>query len=429
MKSRSLCVLLLLCGDISLNPGPIVIGVANCRSVRNKAPMISDVVFNHSLDILSLVETDICPTDTDCLLQSITPPSYKLCQRPRAHGLGGGVGFLINSSLSHRIVDHPTFTYFECLVVRIGSNAHSTLVACVYRPPGSCSNPFYDEFHTLVEFLSSMNSSFIICGDFNIHIDTTSRDSVNFLNTLDSCNITQHVHSATHLHGHALDLILTSDSSLVSNVVVSDYISDHAMIKCQVETPTTARSQANRVTYRRYHKINMDTLCNDLSNCSFVACPGDTAKKLYDQYTNDLSNLLDKHAPEVTRCLAKEPAKWISDTYKNAKSIRRQFERIWRKKKTPLNRAKLRKQIARCNSLANKDKATYYRALVNENGDEPKKLWQVLRSALHRIPDKVLPSNSSQKNWLNSLPLFSPIRLLKSKSLFPVLNFFPCNPQ
>ena len=198
-------------------------GVANCQSVRNKAPMISDVVFNHSLDILSLVETHIRPTDTDCLLQSITPPSYKLCQRPRAHGSGGGV------------------------------------------------------------------------------------------------------HSATHLHGHTLDLILTSDSSLVSNVVVSDYISDHAMIECQVETPTTAKSQANRVTYRRYHKINMDTLRNDLSNCSFVACPGDTAKKLYDQYTNDLSNLLDKHAPEVTRCLAKEPAKWLSDTYKNASGVKRKL--------------------------------------------------------------------------------------------------------
>ena len=347
-------------------------------------------------------------------------------ENPRgAHGSGGGVGFLINSSLSHRIVDHSTFTYFECLVVSIGSNAHCTLVACVYRPPGSCSNPFYDEFHTLVEFLSSMNSSFIIYGDFNIHIDTTSRDSVNFLNTLDSCNITQHVHSASHLHGHTLDLILTSDSSLVSNVVVSDYISNHAMIKCQVETPATAKSQANRVTYRRYHKINMDTLRLDLSNCSFVACPGDTAKK--NCMINTLiifSNVLDKPAPEVTRCLAKEPSKWISDTYKNAKSIRRQFEHIWRKKKNPLNHAKLRKQIARCNSLANKDKATYYRALVNKNGDDPKKLWQVLRSALHRIPDKVLPSNSSQKTWLNSLPLFSPIRLLKSESLFPVFNLF-----
>ena len=164
-----------------------------------------------------------------------------------------------------------------------------------------------------------------------------------------------------------------------------------------------------------------------MSNCSFVACPGDTAKKLYDQYTNDLSNLLDKHAPEVTRCLAKEPAKWISDTYKNAKSIRRQFECIWRKKKTPLNRAKLRKQIATCNSLANKDKATYYRALVNENGDDPKKLWQVLPCtvSLTRFFHQIV----HQKNWLNSLPLFSLIRLLKSESLFPVFHFFPCHLQ
>ena len=79
-------------------------------------------------------------TNARCFPSSVkSPPSYKLCQRPRAHGSGGGVGFLISSSLSHRIVDHPTFTYFECLIVSIGSNAHSTLVACVYRPPGSCS--------------------------------------------------------------------------------------------------------------------------------------------------------------------------------------------------------------------------------------------------------------------------------------------------
>ena len=114
-------------------------------------------------------------------------------------------------------------------------------------------------------------------------------------------------------------------------------------------------------------------------------------------------------------------------SYKNAKSIRRQFERIWRKKKTPINRARLRKQIARCNSLANKDKATYFRALVKENGDDPKKLWQVLRSALHRIPDKLIPSNSSQKQLADQFAAFSLTRSLKSESLFPVLHPFPCH--
>ena len=194
------------------------------------------------------------------------------------------------------------------------------------------------------------------------------------------------------------------------------------MIKCQVETPTTAKSQANRVTYRRYHKINMDTLRNDLSNCSFVACPVTLQKNCMINtpmifptfWTNMLQRLLavlPRSQQSGCQILTKMPNPFDDSL------------------KTPLNRARLRKQIARCNSLANKDKVTYYRALVNENGDDPKKLWQVLRSALHCIPDKVLPSNSSQKNWLISLPLFSPIRLPKSESLFPVLHPFPCHLQ
>ena len=160
------------------------------------------------------------------------------------------------------------------------------------------------------------------------------------------------------------------------------------MIKCQVETPTTANSQPNRVTYRRYRKINMDTLCNDLCNCSFVACPGDTAKKLYDQYTNDLPTFWTNM---LQRLLAVLPRSQQSGYQTPTKMPNPSDDSL---------NARLRKQIARCNSLANKDKATYYRALVNENGDDPKKLWQVLRSALHRIPDKALPSNSSQKQLI-----------------------------
>ena len=41
-KFRGIFVLLLLCGDISLNPGPVSFGVINCRSVRNKCPTIAD---------------------------------------------------------------------------------------------------------------------------------------------------------------------------------------------------------------------------------------------------------------------------------------------------------------------------------------------------------------------------------------------------
>ena len=70
-KRYGLATLLLLCSDISLNPGPIYFGAVNCRSVRNKGPCINDTVSAHSVDILAVTETHIRLEDTDSLLHSI----------------------------------------------------------------------------------------------------------------------------------------------------------------------------------------------------------------------------------------------------------------------------------------------------------------------------------------------------------------------
>ena len=104
---------------------------------------------------------------------------------------------------------------------------------------------------------------------------------------------------------------------------------------------------------------------------SVVASPGSTVSALHDQYTRDLSNLLDKHAPLVTRTFTKGAAGWLSDTYLQAKAVRRQFERFWRKDKSPQNRARLRK---RCNAIITKDKTNYFRNLISDNAHDSKKL-------------------------------------------------------
>ena len=126
----------------------------------------------------------------------------------------------------------------------------------------------------------------------------------------------------------------------------------------------------------------MQSLMCDLAKCSFVASPGTTVSALHDQYTRDLSDLLNKHAPLVTRTFTKGAAGWLSDTYLQAKAVRRQFERFWRKDKSLQNRARLRKQIARCNALINRDKSNYYRNLISDNAHDSKKLFQIRYSPL-----------------------------------------------
>ena len=58
-------LLLLLGGDVSLNPGPLTLGVVNGRSVTNKDPLLADIVTSNDLDFLCLTETHVRPPDSD----------------------------------------------------------------------------------------------------------------------------------------------------------------------------------------------------------------------------------------------------------------------------------------------------------------------------------------------------------------------------
>ena len=71
--------------------------------------------------------------------------------------------------------------------------------------------------------------------------------------------------------------------------------------------------------------------------------------------------------------IKKDSAYWMSDDYQRAKSLRRQFERTWRRAKNPLNRSQLGRQITRCNAFVNKDKSDYYSKMISDSSHDSRK--------------------------------------------------------
>ena len=65
-------MLLLLLGDVFLNPGPLTLSVLNATSIRNKGPLLADMVASNDLDVLCLTKTHIHPFDSDSFLRPIT---------------------------------------------------------------------------------------------------------------------------------------------------------------------------------------------------------------------------------------------------------------------------------------------------------------------------------------------------------------------
>ena len=225
----------------------------------------------------------------------------------------------------------------------------------MYHPLGSCTTQFLEDFLALSGFLSSIGSNFIICADISIHLNVECGNRSRFNDILQCSSLVQGVSGPTHILDHTLEgLISPCDSNFVQNVSVEDFISDHAAIRCPLDFSQPSTSIKKLVSYHPYHKVNIDQFFIDLNNIPFVMFPEGTAAELYDQHVDGQTHVLDKHALIISQMAKQQSELWLFDSYHMARSLRQQFEWMWRKHNTQLNRSRLCKQIAWCNQLAHK---------------------------------------------------------------------------
>ena len=86
--------LLLLAGDASLNPGPVApnlrLGTVNARSIRDKAPTLSDLLVSKSIDLLGITETGLTTREISSDPAEMSPPpnGFSFLQTPRVNKRG-----------------------------------------------------------------------------------------------------------------------------------------------------------------------------------------------------------------------------------------------------------------------------------------------------------------------------------------------------
>jgi hypothetical protein len=149
-------------------------------------------------DIFGVSETHLSPHESASLIQDLTPPDYNFFHIPRPDRPGGGVGCFIKSSFTGKI--RSKFLIFEVLVLQVKSSNLCFYFTSTYRPPS------------------------------NIHMDTVSLYSGKLKHILNVCNLIQHVKQQTHIHGHIIDLFITTPEIQVSNVCIGQCLNDYFSI-------------------------------------------------------------------------------------------------------------------------------------------------------------------------------------------------------
>ena len=109
--------------------------------------------------------------------------------------------------------------------------------------------------HLRKHYLSCASGNVLIVGDFNIDfLDSSDYEHSRFINILNTFDFTQHVNMPTHNSGHLLDYVITRrDNNLLSNIIVSDFISDHRVLHASLtcQRPHPARKQIQVRALRR----------------------------------------------------------------------------------------------------------------------------------------------------------------------------------
>ncbi|KAM8722983.1 uncharacterized protein AB9X84_003114 isoform 2-T4 [Acanthopagrus schlegelii] len=223
-------------------PGTIKLGSLNVRSMTKKENVISELITRNKLDLLLINETWVKPKRLK-VLHRASPKGFKAHYRVRpGKKKGGGVANLFSEALQRKkkSSDSPDkkikTTTFEFVVTELQHDDWNqpVLIINLYHPPGKSKEEFrqfLDEFQSLLDEVEKNYSSFIVTGDFNIHVNKEWRSDTDEFDSLLLVNdLTQHVNEPTHKAGNTLDLVITRNVEISGlkvrnekNVVKSDH--------------------------------------------------------------------------------------------------------------------------------------------------------------------------------------------------------------
>ena len=416
-------IILILCGDISLNPGPSARNIKAChlnvRSLRNKTSAFSDFVLSNDLDIVGVTETWLRPSDTQGLMDEITPAGFQLHQVPRENKKGGGVAVLVRNDIDSVRCQIDQQETFEHITVKLSDRQSSQLlVHVIYRPPSTSKSRFIEEFNSFMEAAALSPHENIILGDVNIQLDSQNCWTEKFNTVLLDFDFIQHVSTPTHIQGHILDVLCTS-KSLTSSVHhhVKDVISDHLAVFFTTTFPVKNSCRVKWLKIRKLRKINKTEFMSDIENSELIQAPYKTASLLSHQYFQTLRNILDKHAPEHECKTPQHVNKaFINSDILAAKRSKRKLEREWRKDNSAINRSRYRAAVNHFNRLVECAKTKHYSDMVRENEANPKALWNSIKKVLHRSPKMVLPDYTTMNSLVNTFGRYFADKIAKLRS-------------
>ena len=456
-------MLLIMCGDIESNPGPLneskkALSVChwNLNGISThsyiKLSMLEAYNALHNYDLICISETFLNSYDlsTD---QSLKLKGYELIRADHpSNTKRGGVCIYYKDHLPLKIRNDVS-TLNECIVVEIKNQKQKCFVSCLYRSPSQSPDELKIFCDDLEETLFKLNAESPLCsvvlGDFNARCKKWFSNDINNIPGVELDKLTsltgykQLIKEATNIEPNksktCIDLIFSSQPNLISDSGVHPSLFQtchHQIIYAKIDLKFYLPPPYEREVWcydrARIDQINRSILMFDWEN-AFLHLDANEQVELFNM---TLLNIFRNFIPnKMLKCNSKE-APWIT---KEIKTNLRKKTRLYKKfisngyNTTDLNN--LANQSRHCSELIDSSKKTHFRKLSSKLNDPhlgPKTYWSILNGILGKVKVPIIPplyiNNTFETNFLTKANIFndyfaSQCSLLMNNSTLPNAHF------
>ena len=247
----------------------------NVQSLQNKIGQLEYFLSEIDLHFSCIVISETW-FNRDSFLGEFAIDGYNLFSSSRLHGYGGGVAVYVNDMFEARM-ETARLEGSESLLVRVGlAGWEVSALLAVYRSPSGVLPVFLRD---LAECLSSLPSTSLVVGDFNIdlnvenHLDTFS---LNYCDVLNKYGFFNTIHSPTR-YGRTkislLDHILVNNCRKFYNTCTVDLeIADHLPICMSFKISKESQKQDTSIKFSKLNYAQLKDNLDETDWSSVLTC-------------------------------------------------------------------------------------------------------------------------------------------------------------
>ena len=197
-------------------------------------------------------------------------------------------------------------------------------------------------------------------------------------------------------------------------------LSDHLAILATLSAPAYMRPPRITKTTRSFRTINCAAFSQDIQSSSLFSSPANNLDSYLTQFNSMLSSLLDKHAPLKSVSYTSRTHKpFITKEIRQEKAKRSKLETVYRRTRSPTDLQNFKKQSRLVAKLITTSRRTYFKTLISNSVNQPKKLWPALNSLLSRSTPNILPTTTSSSSLASSFLNYFSDKITKLSTSFP----------